>query len=135
MHHSKKSSIKKRDRKLARGSQAPSPTKTVLLELPLKETTSIPPKQPVRKSPKRRPIQKHTIMSSSSSTESLTSSTKGNYYSFINSNNGFFGFSILHYLLFTIYFIIYYFFLSSIWNIFEGKIDKTIRIYIRKGIL
>lgn len=34
--------------------------------------------QTVRKSPKKRPLKRHTIVSSSSSTESLASDTKGN---------------------------------------------------------
>lgn len=115
MHHVKKSSVKRRDRKLSRGGTfnlksqieslklqfvllfyqqqkipvtIPSPTKcSILLDLPIKETptpngqsSSKSHNTSVRKSPKRRPIQRHAIISSSSSTESLPASSKGTQF-------------------------------------------------------
>lgn len=62
-----------------------SPTKTNSSDLLQKESNHLgnPNQQPtqsvqVRKSPKKRPLKRYTIVSSSSSTESLTSDTKGN---------------------------------------------------------
>lgn len=64
---------------------AVSPTKTNSVDHLQKEMTHLnnPNQQTsqvaqVRKSPKKRPLKRYTIVSSSSSTESLTSDTKGN---------------------------------------------------------
>lgn len=63
---------------------APSPTKASSTDLLQKETTYLnssnqqPTQVTIRKSPKKRPLKRYTIVSSSSSTESLTSDTKGN---------------------------------------------------------
>lgn len=69
------------------GPSAPSPTRTNATDLLQKESNHLgnPSHQPiqtvqVRKSPKKRPLKRYTIVSSSSSTESLTSDTKGNEY-------------------------------------------------------
>lgn len=62
---------------------APSPTKASSIDLLLKETAHLsnstlqPAQVTIRKSPKKRPLKRYTIVSSSSSTESLTSDTKG----------------------------------------------------------
>ncbi|XP_055323439.1 uncharacterized protein LOC129578625 isoform X2 [Sitodiplosis mosellana] len=80
----KKSNARKRERKLSRG--APSPTKTNSSDLLHRESNHLahPNQQPtqnvqVRKSPKKRPLKRYTIVSSSSSTESLTSDTKARF--------------------------------------------------------
>lgn len=102
--HSKKCNTRKRERKLSRGGKTsnqlhllhfnilmllaviPSPTKTNLADTPPKEALHLnsngqPTKShcntAMRKSPKKRPAQRYTIVSSSSSTESLTSTSKG----------------------------------------------------------
>lgn len=70
---------------LASAALAVSPTKTNSTELlqkelhaPLQTHLTNPSQQAtIRKSPKKRPLKRHTIVSSSSSTESLTSDTKG----------------------------------------------------------
>lgn len=57
-----------------------SPTKTCSTDLMQKDDLNIPmqTQQTIRKSPKKRPLKRYTMVSSSSSTESLTSDTKGN---------------------------------------------------------
>lgn len=63
---------------------APSPTKASSTDLLQKETSYLNSSNQqqtqvtIRKSPKKRPLKRYTIVSSSSSTESLTSDTKGN---------------------------------------------------------
>ena len=99
--HGKKSSIKRRDRKSTRGGKwrhtlhrnqddhsetfrsstvIASPTKSALLEIPAKDLITnhfTKHHTSARKSPKRRPIHRHALASSSSSSESLTPSSKG----------------------------------------------------------
>lgn len=97
-HPPRRSSVRRRDRKLARASglsiafqsRAKSNAKTLSNEIvvtsPTKlsshmdlnaKETSAKAHTSTRKSPKRRPMQRHVVISSSSSTESLTSA-KGN---------------------------------------------------------
>lgn len=88
--HQRRSSSKKRDRKSTKTGQTQSPTRNHHLDLPSKDMISSTGSHncskyflhhhphhvsslTTRKSPKRRPIQRHPVTSSSSSTESLTS--------------------------------------------------------------